>query len=443
MTPSQFTDIHAVEQYLDRIPQFQKQGASAARMGLDRMRAFCQRMADPQKRVRWVHVAGTNGKGSVCNMLARVFEQAGYRCALYTSPHLEHVRERFRCGGRLIEDREIVCFFQRHEQAILESDLTYFELVTAMAFWWFAEQQCDLAILETGLGGRLDATNVVHSEVSVITSVSHDHTAFLGTTLRQIAAEKAGIIKPGSPVVVGRLPPSALQAVRAKAEGEQAPLIYAGRLRPRLGKDGTVRLSTGVGSKLCDEASKNTKTLRIATDLTSPVSAVNVAMVYEVCRVLKDRFAVSAETFSAAFEHISASGMLPGRFERLHPALNWYVDGAHNPQAVRELFRTIQRHDFSGEPVVVLSVMQDKVQKKMLQPFSVLKKTWYYALPMERAAHINSITPFIPEIASLPTREEEIIAFLRGKVKEVVIFTGSFYLYSVVKRWVGHIVKTG
>ncbi len=438
-----------VRRYLDSLPSFQVQGASAARLGLERIRAFCEVIGNPQQKVPCIHIAGTNGKGSVSAMLALVYEQAGYTCGLYSSPHLEHVSERIRVRRHPIPETELLRFFRTYGEEVQRCGLSYFEITTAAAFWWFADQKVDLAILETGLGGRLDATNIVVPEVSVITSIAHDHQNFLGKTLPEIAREKGGIIKDGRPLVLGNMPGSARNVLTEMARRSGAPVLDARSLSPghryQPGDSGTVSVCTireDTGMSEDDGATrKHGGTMHIHTDLHAPVHCWNVAVARLVVRQAAGRFTVSDEDFVRAFVRAGESGLLRGRFERLSPELPWYFDGAHNPEAVRELMKTISRQDWGASPVMVLSLMKDKAQKKMLEPFSVLQKNYYYKLETERAADIAQITPYLANIQSLPPDEEQIIDFFAGLTKEVVIFTGSFYFYGVVKRWISRIIK--
>lgn len=207
---------------------FQRDGASAYKPGLDTVRALCALFGNPHERFKSVHVAGTNGKGSTASTLAAVMQAAGYKTALYTSPHLVDFRERIRINGTMIPESEVARFV--NDWIAVDSSLkpSFFELTTAMAFKWFADQQVDIAIVEVGLGGRLDATNVVTPLVSIITNISLDHTALLGTTVAEIASEKAGIIKSGVPVVVGYAPDQDVRATfDVKAAEVGAHLEYA------------------------------------------------------------------------------------------------------------------------------------------------------------------------------------------------------------------------
>lgn len=431
-----FDSPEDVRRYLDSLPSFQVHGAVAARLGLDRISEFCAKMGNPQDKVPCIHVAGTNGKGSVSALLALVYEQAGYRCGLYSSPHLEHVTERMRINRRPIPEGDFLRFFQTWGEELQRTGLSYFEITTAAAYWWFADQEADIVILETGLGGRLDATNIVTPEVSVITSIAHDHQNFLGRTLADIACEKGGIIKPGRPLVLGKMLPPA-QKVLVEMAGKCGSDVHDVRqLSP-----GHLHRSREGRPESVFRIREHGKTCEIVSDLMAPVHRWNIAMAWLAVRLLKSAFPVSDHVFHRALENAATSGLLRARFERIHPQFPWFFDGAHNPEAVKELLQTIRRQEWDSSPVMVLSLMKDKAQKKMLQPFSVFTKNYYYRLEMERAADIALITPYLANIQSLPPNEDEITEIFAGLTKQVVIFTGSFYFYGVVKRWISRIIK--
>ena len=189
------------------LPVFEAKGATAYKPGLERITAFCRHIGNPQRNFFTIHVAGTNGKGSVSHIIASVLQQAGYRTGLFTSPHLQDFRERIRVDGEMIPKQKVVNFVDKHHGKMVELELSFFEMTAALAFDYFAQSDVEVAVIETGLGGRLDATNIIVPLVSVITNVGLDHTALLGDTLPKIAAEKAGIIKKSIPVVIGESDP--------------------------------------------------------------------------------------------------------------------------------------------------------------------------------------------------------------------------------------------
>lgn len=212
-------------------PVFQRDGASAYKPGLETVTRLCDAFGSPHKRLRCIHVAGTNGKGSTASTLAAIFQSAGMKTALYTSPHLVDFRERMRVNGQMISHDRVVDFISRYHEANLNLQPSFFELTTAMAFEWFDDEKVDIAVIEVGLGGRLDSTNIITPEVSVITNISPDHTALLGSSPAEIAAEKAGIIKPGVPVVIGDASDPAVRAVfEAKASENGSEIRFASPL---------------------------------------------------------------------------------------------------------------------------------------------------------------------------------------------------------------------
>lgn len=209
------------------LPAFEKKGATAYKPGLERITAFCRHMGNPQRNFFTIHVAGTNGKGSVSHIIASVLQQAGYRTGLYTSPHLQDFRERIRVDGEMIPKQKVVNFVDKHHDKMVELELSFFEMTTAMAFDYFAQSDVEVAVIETGLGGRLDATNIIVPVLSVITNISLEHSDLLGDTLPKIAAEKAGIIKKSIPVVIGEADDRYNSVFDQTAAANKSKIVYA------------------------------------------------------------------------------------------------------------------------------------------------------------------------------------------------------------------------
>ena len=221
-------DYSETLQYLyTAAPAFEKVGAGAYKEGLSNTLALDEHFGHPHQRFRTIHVAGTNGKGSVSHTLAAFLQLCGYKVGLYTSPHLVDFTERIRVDGFPIPQQYVVDFVEAERDFFEPLRPSFFELTTAMAFKYFAEQHVDIAVIEVGLGGRLDCTNIITPQLSVITNISFDHTGFLGDTLEQIAAEKAGIIKPGVPVVIGETTPETRKVFQQKADEMNAPIVFA------------------------------------------------------------------------------------------------------------------------------------------------------------------------------------------------------------------------
>lgn len=210
-----------------QLPMYQRQGASAFKKDLTNIRLFCDFLKDPQEKFKSIHIAGTNGKGSTSHMLASVLQEAGYKVGLYTSPHLKDFRERIRVNGKPIPQREVVSFIKESKEFLENHKLSFFEMTVGMAFEHFVKEKVELAVIEVGLGGRLDSTNIINPVLSVITNIGLDHTQFLGETLPEIAFEKAGIIKEGVPVVISQQQPETSPVFLKKAKECKAPLYFA------------------------------------------------------------------------------------------------------------------------------------------------------------------------------------------------------------------------
>ena len=216
-----------VEYLFHVTPVFEKTGASAYKEGLSNTHALDEHFGHPHRQFKTIHVAGTNGKGSCSHTLAAILQSAGYKVGLYTSPHLVDFRERIRVNGQCISKEYVVDFVEQERSFFEPLHPSFFELTTAMAFKYFAEQAVDIAVIEVGLGGRLDCTNIITPVLSIITNISFDHTQFLGNTLAKIAGEKAGIIKKNVPVVIGETTPETLPVFQKKAAAKSAPLHLA------------------------------------------------------------------------------------------------------------------------------------------------------------------------------------------------------------------------
>jgi len=217
----------AIDFLFNQLPMYQRIGKSAYKANLNNTLAFDQYFDQPHRHFKTIHVAGTNGKGSVSHLLASVLAEAGYKTGLYTSPHLKDFRERIKINGEMISETEVVDFVNQHHGIIEELQPSFFEMTVAMAFDYFARQKVDVAIIEVGLGGRLDSTNIITPCLSIITNIAFDHTALLGNTLAQIAGEKAGIIKPAIPVVIGQKHPETEPVFEQKAKELNSPILFA------------------------------------------------------------------------------------------------------------------------------------------------------------------------------------------------------------------------
>lgn len=417
-----FSSIKSVWKYLDSIPMFQSKGASAAEFTLSRFRNFCEAIGNPHQQFKSIHVGGTNGKGSTCNILASVFQKNDYTVGVYTSPHITRYNERFRVNDQLIPDEKLVAFFNEYVEQIEAYKLTYFEISTAIAFWWFADSEVDIACIEVGLGGRLDATNIIDPLASVITSIGLDHTDILGNTVAAIAREKAGIIKDSRPVILGDLPSEGETVVRKIAKKRQSPVLVAREFNPQWKAPGQYQLTVSGRQRT------------IASNLTSPIQAKNLAIAWQVCRAINERYPITLENFVRSVEQVNGGG---ARFEKLTMNQRWYFDGGHNLEAVQALKESVASVGERSKAILVLSLMRDKINPKVMKEFSEFKNIYYYGLALERAATFDDITQWLPKANPFPVSDDQRKKLLQNDFNsELVIFSGSFYFYETVRDWV-------
>jgi dihydrofolate synthase/folylpolyglutamate synthase len=326
----------------------------------------------------------------------------------------------------------VLAFFNAYKKTIEQYQLTYFEISTALAFWWFAEQNVDWAVVETGLGGRLDATNVLAPEISVITTVGLDHADLLGDTLEEIAKEKAGIIKSNTPVVIGPDNQQVLPVIRSIAEKRESKLVIAEQ----------PAIDEGSGSS-------NLKAVIAHQEWwfdpgRIPVIQLNNwSVVISVVHLLNDQLGTSVQKLlTLAWQSLSASDVFKACFEQLLPHWQWYFDGGHNQQAIHTLLQTVEqvkksertgRQWADKQPVFVLAAMKDKVSKKSFGQFAPYPNLYYYKLNQPRATQLADLKTLLPQIRPFPHQLEAQQKWLREMRDELVIFVGSFYFYRTVR----------
>ncbi|MCL4213611.1 MAG: bifunctional folylpolyglutamate synthase/dihydrofolate synthase [Gemmatimonadales bacterium] len=323
------------------------------KLGLERVEAFLRTIGDPHRDLKVLHVAGTNGKGSVCASLEAVLRSRGLRVAKYTSPHLVDFRERFVVDGHLVEEGAIMAFLDRWTPTVEELGVTFFEATTAMAFQLFADAEVDVAVIETGLGGRLDATNVVTPLVAGVTGIAIDHTEWLGTTREAIAPEKAGIYKRGVPAVVGE-PDEAIRRILA----EEAARRGASPIRivaEEGSAEGIEVRGSGTSFRWLTGAARH----ELTTGIPGRHQANNAIVALTMLDALPEALRVSPGDAAAALATVT----LPGRFSR-HGA--WIFDVAHNPQGSVVTAETLAAIAPAGPVVALVSILGDKDWKRMI-----------------------------------------------------------------------------
>lgn len=319
---------------------YQRTGLAAYKPDLDNSIAICNLLGNPQDKLKCIHVAGTNGKGSTSHMLASVLQEAGYKVGLYTSPHLKDFRERIKINGKPISKKEVVKFTEKHRKDFKKIMPSFFEMTVGLAFDYFAKEKVDIAVIETGLGGRLDSTNVITPILSVITNISFDHTGLLGDTLLKIAAEKAGIIKNGVPVVIGETQHEIEQVFREKARSTNSIIYFADQEHKLTevhheNKKGHLYLLAGV-------IKNGIESEKITCDLPGLYQQKNIPTVLKSLEVLSHTFKISEKAQRNGLKRVVKNTGLQGRWQILktHPLV--VCDIAHNEAGIKEVLDQIK-----------------------------------------------------------------------------------------------------
>ena len=322
------------------MPSFQRVGGDAYKPGLERIAAFCQHLGNPQRNFYTVHVAGTNGKGSVSHILASILQQAGYRTGLFTSPHLADFRERIRVDGEMIPKQKVVNFVDRNRQKMEELDLSFFEMTAAMAFDYFDQSDVEVAIIETGLGGRLDATNIITPILSVITNIGLEHTEFLGDSIAKIAAEKAGIIKKSIPVVVGESSEQYNGVIEARAEELGSRVIYAEEEFLLLG----VEHFDNYNQHFSVERKRDGRVYELDIDLLGDYQRHNIITACAAADYLAEKtpLTISRRAFREGIASAAANTGLMGRWQLLAREPYTVCDTGHNCHGMRYVAQQLE-----------------------------------------------------------------------------------------------------
>ena len=405
---------------------------------LDRMRNLLRRMDNPQEEFKCVHVAGTKGKGSTCAMIASMLRACGYRVGLYTSPHLIDVRERIQVNGEMIPHADFARIVRSIEPLVarIKPTPTYFDVLTAVAFKHFAEQKVDIAVLETGLGGRLDSTNVVNPEVVAITSISMDHMAQLGNTLAKIAAEKAGIFKPGVPAVTVMQDPEVESVLKAHAERTGCSLDVTGKSIEFSYRFEATRMQ-GPHNRVC-LTTPTSRFEHLAVPLMGEHQALNCGLALAVIDKLKSRgFAISD---AHAMEGLARTS-LPGRMELVCESPKVLVDGAHNAASLDTLMRAVGQYIPYDSMIVIFGCCGDKDIPGMLAKITggadkaifTAVKSIRTADPEELAAQYTELYGKMAQVARNLDEALE-IAYRAVTKEDLICITGSFYLVGEAKE---------
>ncbi|PQJ19604.1 folylpolyglutamate synthase/dihydrofolate synthase family protein [Tenacibaculum sp. SG-28] len=343
------TYTEATDWMFAQLPMYQRQGKTAFKKDLTNTIALAEVLGNPERKFKAIHVGGTNGKGSTSHMLASILQEEGYTVGLYTSPHLKRFTERIKINGEEISEQAVIAFVQEYQAFLEQQKLSFFEMTVGMAFLEFAKQEVDIAIVEVGLGGRLDSTNIILPEVSVITNIGLDHTQFLGETLAEIAYEKAGIIKPNVPVVIGERQEETASVFIEKAKACNAEICFA--------SDSTVAFTTDLQGTY---QAHNVKTAIAALDCLQSVS-------------------VSENSIVNGLLHVVKNTGLKGRWQILQESPKIICDTAHNKEGLGHTMAQLKGEKYQHLHVL-LGMVKDKKIEDIL-PLFPKKATYYFCKP--------------------------------------------------------------
>jgi dihydrofolate synthase/folylpolyglutamate synthase len=339
----------------NKLPMYQRIGAAAYKADLNTTIEILDYLNNPQENFKSVHIAGTNGKGSTSHSLASVFQAAGFKTGLYTSPHLRDFRERIRINGQMIPEDNVVTFIEQHKQKLEELELSFFEMTVAMAFDYFSKEKVDIAIIEVGMGGRLDSTNVIHPELSLITNISLDHVKFLGDCEEKIAAEKAGIIKEQTPIVIGETQERSKDVFINKAEDKNSPIYFADQIFECRKKD-----EVALDYHTYDIYKNNELYI---SDLKFPLlgnyQKKNLASIICALEILKNKFDISQNNICDGLLNVVKATGLMGRWQVINKKPLAIADTGHNVAGINEVKRQLAETKFE-KLHFVLSVVNDK-----------------------------------------------------------------------------------
>jgi dihydrofolate synthase/folylpolyglutamate synthase len=366
-----------------RLPVFHNIGARAFKPGLQTTTELCKLAGNPQNDYPTIHIGGTNGKGSTSHMIAAILQKAGYKVGLYTSPHLKDFRERIKVNGAYVSGEFIAKYVHDNLSNIDRLNPSFFEVTVSMAFSYFSQEKVDVAVIEVGMGGKLDSTNIINPDLSLITNISYDHMQFLGDTLEKIATEKAGIIKPNVPVVISEYQNEEISSVFMQTAAERESSLYFGSQLYDIQKIG---FSNGkMIVRVCEKSTMEVLFPDLKLDLTGNYQIKNLGGVLAAVKVLKSKgWNIQDQDITSALESVVELTGLKGRWQKLHELPSVYCDTAHNPAGLSETMQQFASMS-TGQPRFVIGFVGDKDISSMLQLFPASGK-FYFCQPSNMRA---------------------------------------------------------
>ena len=383
------TYSQTIDYLYTRLPMFSRVGAAAYKADLTNTIALCDAIGNPQTTFKSIHIAGTNGKGSTSHLLAAIFQTAGYKTGLYTSPHLKDFRERIKVDGIMCDKDFVVSFIKKMKPQIEVINPSFFELTVAMAFEYFANKKIDVAIIETGLGGRLDSTNIIHPEISIITNIGLDHINILGDTLDKIAFEKAGIIKQNTPVVIGEYLAQTKQVFINKASQENAPLFFA-QDAYTINHLAYQHQQLNVSVKRKDENIER----NYALDLTGVYQTKNLLTVLEACYQLKKLgWGIDEYVIAKAVSQSKKLTGLYGRWQCIQENPAIILDVGHNVDGISQILEQLKNTAYQNLHIII-GMVKDKDINAVLEMLPKNAQYYFTKAQIERAlneAHLLNL----------------------------------------------------
>lgn len=415
-----------------QLPMFSRIGAPAYKADLSNTLALCEYIGNPHQQLKFVHIAGTNGKGSVSHSLAAILQKAGYKTGLYTSPHLYDFRERIRINGEMVEENFVIQFTEKIQPAIEKIHPSFFELTVAMAFEYFASQKVDIVVLETGLGGRLDSTNIVNPEVSVITNIGMDHQSFLGNTLAAIAGEKAGIIKKGVPVVIGETHPETKVVFYEKAIAENTTIVFADQEYTILATQQTV-------DHLKVAVKQDELVHYYQLDLNGWYQQKNLLTILSTIDALNEKgWNIKPTVVDEALQSVKPTTGLMGRWDVLATSPMIVADVAHNVDGIEQVLEQLL-HLRYDQLHIIIGMVRDKEVEKVLSLLPKDAKYIFTQAHIERALPAKDLyekaAPFqLNGIVADTVNEAIIKAKESAKENDLILICGSIFLIAEIDR---------
>ncbi len=415
----------------NKLPLYSSVGLKAYKADLKNTIALCNFLGNPQDKIKTIHIAGTNGKGSTSHILAAIFQQAGYKTGLYTSPHLKDFRERIKVNGEMISENFVIDFVEKIRTISEEISPSFFELTFVMALEYFVQQQTEIAIIETGLGGRLDSTNVITPQLSIITNISFDHMDILGDSLEKIAFEKAGIIKPGVPVVIGEATAETKNIFLDKAKEVDAPISFS---EDKFEIKSAVSTIENLTLEVYDKVQQ--KTEKFILDLNGLYQQKNLLTVLRAIEVIKKDYPLDQDLIKSALNNVKKLTGLHGRWELIYKDPVIILDVAHNEDGIKNLVNQISISKYNHLHIII-GMVKDKEIEKVLVQLPSNAKYYFTKAQIPRALPeydlLEKAKGFHLEGTAYPTVKEALKAAMAEALKDdMILVCGSVFIVGEV-----------